>query len=214
MAGDMSITNTPKVTDTNSSNKNTNNKNTNDKNSINKKVGSASATARGTRIVQPGEGMDKNAFLRILSAELSHQDPTNAKDGTEFVSQMAQFAGLEQMANLNTNIRFVGASSLIGKSVMLNRVNENGNLYVGKVTGVSKDSEAITLNVAVGQEKDEDGNMVPIIKKFRMEDVIELVNSEENITQPPAEEKDSQKETDVNKDRTDNDKKVDNNIQV
>lgn len=56
--------------------------------------------------------------------------------------------------------------------------------------------------------------MVPIIKKFRMEDVIELVNSEENITQPPAEEKDSQKETDVNKDRTDNDKKVDNNIQV
>ena len=58
-------------------------------------INSASrATEKGTRIVKAGEAMDKNAFLRILAAQLSNQDPTNAQDSTEFVSQMAQFASL------------------------------------------------------------------------------------------------------------------------
>ncbi|MDI9219152.1 flagellar biosynthesis protein FlgD, partial [Clostridium tertium] len=35
----------------------------------------ARATDRGTQIVKPGQDMDKNAFLTILSAELSNMDP-------------------------------------------------------------------------------------------------------------------------------------------
>ena len=67
---------------------------------------SARATDRGTAIVKKGAVMDQNSFLKILSAELSNQDPTAAKDGTEFVAQMAQFAALEQMSNLNSNVNF------------------------------------------------------------------------------------------------------------
>lgn len=151
-------------------------------------------TVRGTRIVKPGEQMDKNAFLRILSGELANQDPTNAKDGTEFVAQMAQFAGLEQMANLNTNIRLVGASSLVGKVVMVKKASENGNLYFGKVTGISKDGDSITLNVTVGEEKDKDGNTVPISKKFNLEDVIELTDSKDNISNVPKEDSNNKPE--------------------
>ncbi|WP_125152176.1 flagellar hook assembly protein FlgD [Clostridium rectalis] len=134
-------------------------------------------TENGTRIVKPGGELDKNAFLMILSAELSHQDPMNAKDGTEFVSQMAQFAALEQMTNLNSNMRFIGATSLIGKVVMVNRVDENGDLYFGKVKGVSRDKDSIRINVVVGETEDEEGNIVDVIQQFNLEDIIELINN-------------------------------------
>lgn len=75
----------------------------------------ATKTARGTAIVKTGQDMDKNAFFKILAAELSNQDPDNAKDGTEYVSQMAQFSALEQMVNLNSSTKFTGAVSLIDR---------------------------------------------------------------------------------------------------
>lgn len=142
-------------------------------------------TSRGTPIRKPGQEMDKNAFLRILSAELANQDPMNAKDGTEFVSQMAQFSSLEQMANLNSTMRFTGAASLINKGVMLNRIDENGNLYMGKVTGVSKDGDNIKINVLVGEGKDENGQPIGIIKQFKIEDIIELIDIPQGETETP-----------------------------
>ena len=81
----------------------------------------ATKTSRGTRIVKKGQDMDQNAFFKILAAELSNQDPTNAKDGTEYVSQMAQFSSLEQMLNLNGNMKFSGANGLIGKNVTVKK---------------------------------------------------------------------------------------------
>lgn len=134
-------------------------------------------TARGTTIVKSGQDMDRNAFLRILSAELSNQDPENAKDGTEYVSQMAQFAGLEQMANLNSTMRVTGANSLIGKIVSLRKLDDNGNLYSGEVKNVLKDGDTVKVDVVVGKEKDKDGNLVDTIKEFALEDVIGITNN-------------------------------------
>ena len=110
---------------------------------------STRATEKGTRIAKPGQEMDKNAFLRILTAELSNQDPDNAKDSTAYVAQMAQFAGLEQMTNLNNNLNFTGAASLIGKPVSLNVNNSMGEQYVGTVKGVYKSSSGIQVGVEV-----------------------------------------------------------------
>jgi flagellar basal-body rod modification protein FlgD len=128
-------------------------------------------TSRGTAIVKAGEDMDKNAFLKILSAELSNQDPNNAKDGTEYVAQMAQFSGLEQMANLNSNVRLTGANSLIGKEITLRKYDESGNLYSGQVKNVVKNGDELKLNVAVGKEKDQDGNIVDKYQEFNVDDV-------------------------------------------
>lgn len=135
---------------------------------------SATTTDMGTKIVKAGEGMDKDAFLRILSAELSNQDPENASDGTQYVAQMAQFASLEQMANLNNSIRFSNSSSLIGKEVILDSLDENGQLYSGIVKSTSKDGDNIYLNVLVGQKKDSNGQMVDDIEQFSDSDVIEV----------------------------------------
>lgn len=134
----------------------------------------ATKTAKGTRIVKKGEDMDKNAFFKILAAELSNQDPDNAKDGTEYVSQMAQFSSLEQMVNLNENVKFTGANSLIGKTVTLNKLNAQGNFYSGLVTNVVKSGDSVQLSVLVGKTKDKDGNEVPDIQKFDIDNVTEI----------------------------------------
>lgn len=110
---------------------------------------SQGATQRGTKIVKKGNELDKNSFLRILTAELTNQDPMNAKDSTAFVSQLAQFSSLEQMANLNGTMSLNSAGSLVGKTIALNSYDPYGHQYGGVVEGVSKTGDLIKLSVRV-----------------------------------------------------------------
>ena len=110
-------------------------------------VNTARATTRGTAIVKKGQEMDQNSFLKILSAELTNQDPTKAQDGTAFVAQMAQFASLEQMANLNSTVAFQTSSSLVGKMVAFSSYDATGNQYGGIVKAAYKESGTTYLAV-------------------------------------------------------------------
>ena len=107
----------------------------------------ASATDRGTPIVKPGEDMDKDAFLKILSAELQNLDPTGNNDSTQYVTQMAQFASMEQMSNLNTTMADSSAYSLVGKGVTLDVVDSEGVPYTGVVAGVSSNGNSYKVSV-------------------------------------------------------------------
>ena len=42
---------------------------------------------------------DQNMFLQLLVSELQNQDPLNPVQGTDFVTQLAQFQQLEQSVN-------------------------------------------------------------------------------------------------------------------
>ena len=120
------------------------------------KTGLGRATDRGTKIVKKGQEMDQNSFLKILSAELTNQDPTSAKDGTEFVAQMAQFASLEQMSNINGNMTFAGSTALVGKVVAFDSYDAKGVQYGGTVKAVYKDSGTtyMAVKLADGTMKD------------------------------------------------------------
>jgi flagellar basal-body rod modification protein FlgD len=111
--------------------------------------GTNGATKNGTRIVKPGSDMDKNAFLKILAAELSNQDPMAAKDSTQYVSQMAQFASMEQMTNLNTTMSSNAANSLIGKGVVTKVKDATGVTYAGVVRDVTNNSGKFVVGVEV-----------------------------------------------------------------
>lgn len=145
--------------------------------SVNSVSSTSNTTSSGTPIVKPGQDMDQNAFLQILSAELANQDPTNSTDGTQYVAQMAQFAGLEQMANLNTTMKLTGMTGLIGKTVVLNSLDPYGNQYSGVVKSVSEDGDTVNLNVAVGQETDSSGNTVDDVESFDSSDILEVENN-------------------------------------
>lgn len=51
----------------------------------------------------PGS-VTKNMFLQLLVAQLQHQDPLNPTDGTQFLTQLAQFQQMEQSVNMGQDI--------------------------------------------------------------------------------------------------------------
>jgi len=132
-------------------------------------------TSRGTTIVQPGNDLDKNAFLKILTAELSNQDPTSTQDGTQYISQMSQFSSLEQMINLNSSIKLNNASSLIGKTVAVKDLDPQGNPYYGVVKSVNKDADAVSISVIVGKMTDSSGATTDVTQSFAVDNVTDIM---------------------------------------
>ena len=47
---------------------------------------------------------DFNPFLKMLTTQLQHQDPTNAMDPTAMTNQLVSFAQVEQQISMNTNL--------------------------------------------------------------------------------------------------------------
>lgn len=50
---------------------------------------------------------DYQSFLRLLVAQLEHQDPMAPTDPTQFLSQLAQFSAVEQQMMTNSNLEAV-----------------------------------------------------------------------------------------------------------
>jgi flagellar basal-body rod modification protein FlgD len=57
-----------------------------------------------TQTAERRDEIGKEAFLTLLLAQLSHQDPLNPMDSLEFTSQLSQFSQLEQMVGLNEKL--------------------------------------------------------------------------------------------------------------
>lgn len=78
----------------------------------------------GASTKPPNNEMGKDAFLKLLVAQLRYQDPMNPADGTEFISQTAQFTVVERLENLvkqNEELmasqNAIAGSSLVGREV-------------------------------------------------------------------------------------------------
>ena len=46
----------------------------------------------------------KSQFLQLLIAQLKGQDPMNPMEGTEFVTQLAQFSSLEELIGIRESL--------------------------------------------------------------------------------------------------------------
>lgn len=113
-------------------------------------VASSGTTANGTKILKKTDNtMDKNSFLKILSAQLSNLDPTQNQDSSAYVSQMAQFASMEQMQNLNTTMSDSAYQQMIGRTVITNEKDDNGSYIQGYVTQVLKESGGTYLGMLI-----------------------------------------------------------------
>src|SRR5512146_3329236 len=79
----------------------------------------ASATPRNT--------LGKDDFLKLLTAQLSNQDPLQPVDNQAFIAQLAQFSSLEQLQGVSSRLdslllatassNQLEAASLVGKTV-------------------------------------------------------------------------------------------------
>ena len=73
--------------------------------SVNSNQAASGATGSGmSGALTGGNTMGKDAFLKLLVAQLRHQDPLKPQDGSEFVAELAQFSSLEQTMAINDRL--------------------------------------------------------------------------------------------------------------
>ena len=64
-------------------------------------AGSSSST---TTVATAPSDVTKDMFLQLLVAQIKNQDPLSPADGTQFLTQLAQFQQLEQSMNMGTDL--------------------------------------------------------------------------------------------------------------
>ncbi|MGH9721650.1 MAG: flagellar hook assembly protein FlgD [Bryobacteraceae bacterium] len=68
-------------------------------------AGAKDAARNSNAPAQESAPVSKDAFMRLLVAQLQHQDPLNPADGTEFLTQLAGFSQLEQTIAMKDELK-------------------------------------------------------------------------------------------------------------
>lgn len=75
-------------------------------------VSSSTAAAGGfAEALGANKSLGKEAFLKLLVAQLKHQDPLKPQDDSAFVAELAQFSSLEQTMGINDRLDLLSAQS-------------------------------------------------------------------------------------------------------
>jgi len=130
------------------------------------------AASTTTSAAADSTGLDKDAFLKLLVAQMSHQDPTAPTEGTEYVTQLSQFAMVEQSVAQSTKLDTLStqmggianneATNLVGKTV---NVRGHGIAWDGtNATGASVTLAGAATNVTV-QIQDSNGKTVRTLQE-------------------------------------------------
>jgi flagellar basal-body rod modification protein FlgD len=113
----------------------------------------SSGAVKGTTKENP-----KETFMKLLVAQLEHQNPLSPMDNTQFTQQLAQFTSLEQLQSMNTNLSALmqaqttanglQAATLLGKQVQA-QANTTHVLKQGEVTPFQYTLAADSANVQI-----------------------------------------------------------------
>ena len=114
--------------------------------------GVAGTPSEVTRTDKAGQMGSSDMFLKLLMAQMSHQDPTNPTDSSQMMSQLAQFSQVEGITNTNKQLTALNVSqdvsaalAMIGKTVTY--VDANGNPHSGTVDSAKPTSNGSILTV-------------------------------------------------------------------
>lgn len=112
-------------------------------------VETASQTSVKNSTKKSSDGMDKEAFLQLLVAQMKYQDPLEPTSNTEYIAQYAQFSQVEQMQNMSSSMDLQRASALVGKEVYIKTTTSSGDtkLVQGKVDYVSYENNKAYLYI-------------------------------------------------------------------
>jgi flagellar basal-body rod modification protein FlgD len=116
--------------------------------------GAAISGTAGTTLSSPNKTqLNGNEFLTLMMVQLTHQDPTNPSDPTQYLSELAQMTSVEQETNTaqstsqTASAEAVSAAvGLIGKTVSY--IDQTtGQTVSGSVQKVSITSQGPTLTI-------------------------------------------------------------------
>lgn len=95
--------------------------------------------------------LDRDAFLKLMVAQLKYQNPLSPADPESMLAQSAQFSTVEKLEQLTALLgessraeRLATGSSLIGKEVIAATGND-GQSVRGVVSGASRTSDGTVL---------------------------------------------------------------------
>lgn len=112
-----------------------------------------------------GDELGKDAFLRLMIAQLQNQDPLSPASGEDFVAQLAQFSSVEGIENINNGIadlatsfrssQALEASSLVGRQVQVSSdtatLSDAGPVRGSIALGASTDNLKLIIESVDGQ---------------------------------------------------------------
>jgi flagellar basal-body rod modification protein FlgD len=103
-------------------------------------VASVAASSAGAGAAKKA-ALNYDSFLRLLVAQMKNQDPTEPKDTTQYLSQLAAFSAVEQGVSTNQKLDALMSSIQLNQSVS----------FIGqKVTGVDGTVTGIIKSVSIG----------------------------------------------------------------
>lgn len=120
----------------------------------------ASTSSASSSSSTGSDSLSQADFMKLLTTQLSYQDPTKPVDNVEMVSQMAQISSLSGIASLNTTLNSMSssmtssqalmASSLVGQTALVNSSSSyvtSGNTLSGVVPTGTEGATDISLSI-------------------------------------------------------------------
>lgn len=99
----------------------------------------------------PSNKLDKEAFLKLLTAQLKYQDPLNPLKDTEFMGQLTAMSTLEQVMNMNKTLEDLSTYLIYSNALMIgstiigkNLVTTDGKDYVAQ--GIALEDGKLKIN--------------------------------------------------------------------
>ena len=109
----------------------------------------ASSTSLSKSRETNSSGMDSDAFLSLLVAEMQNQDPLQPTSNTEWVSQYATFTEVSEIQGIADSMGTVQAQGLVGQHVIMKVTGNDGetNHVDGKVDYVVYENGKAYLSI-------------------------------------------------------------------
>lgn len=102
-----------------------------------------------TERTKANDELGKDAFMKLLMAQMRHQDPLEPADAKEFVTQLSQLTSVEQLNSIRERLGALELASIGG-------LNQDAAAMVGKV--IEADTGALRL-----------GSFGPVNTRFHLE---------------------------------------------
>jgi flagellar basal-body rod modification protein FlgD len=95
--------------------------------------------------------LGKNDFLKLLVAQLEAQNPLDPQKAEDFSAQLAQFSSLEQLTNVNDNLKQIESfESAVNNASLVNLIGKNVDSPGDRIDYNTGDIK--TLNFSLSEE--------------------------------------------------------------